>query len=70
MKTFEVFSRNGKFHVKRDACRRKIDAKIVAFLSSVVYYFGDLLKLANEVFYGTKRSLVYNLIVYYHHCLF
>ena len=29
------FYRNGKFHVQRDACRRKIDGKIVAFLSPV-----------------------------------
>ena len=34
------------FHFLRDAYRRKIKEKIVAFLSSVVYYFGDLLKSA------------------------
>ena len=50
-----------------DARRRKVDWKIVAFLSSVVYYFGDLLKSANITFYGTKRSLVYILIVYHHY---
>ena len=33
-----------------DARRRKVDWKIVAFLSSVVYYFGDLLKSANITF--------------------
>ena len=47
-KTFEIFYRNGKFHVWRDACGRKIDGKIVAFLSLVVYYFGDLLKSGNR----------------------
>ena len=30
-----------------DARTRKVDWKIVAFLSSVVYSFGDLLKSAN-----------------------
>ena len=32
-----------------------------------VNYFGDLLKLANMFLYGTKHSLVYKLIVYYHY---
>ena len=49
-KTFEIFRRNGKLHVYWDACRRKIDGKIVAFLSYVVYYIGDLLKSANMAF--------------------
>ena len=40
------------------------------FLSSVVYYIGDLLKSANRAFYGTKNSLVYNMIVYRHYCSF
>ena len=39
--------RSGNSHVSRDACRRGIDGKILAFLSSVVYYFGDQLKSAN-----------------------
>ena len=46
--------RNGKFHVERDACRRKIDGKIVAFLSSVVYYFKDLLKSGKRAFLRHK----------------
>ena len=33
-----------------DARTRKVDWKIVAFLSSVVYSFGDLLKSANITF--------------------
>ena len=61
--------RNGKFHVERDACRRKIDGKIVAFLSSVVYYFKDLLKSGKRAL-RQKKSLVYNLMVYHHHCPF
>ena len=45
-----------------DACRRKVDWKIVAFLSSVVYYFGDLLKTANMAFVRHKTfiSLYFN----------
>ena len=43
-KRFRIFCRNGEFHVYRDACRRKFNGKIVAFLSSLVYYPGDLLK--------------------------
>ena len=45
-----------------DARRRKVDWKIVAFLSSVVYYFGDLLKSANMAFvqHETFISLYFN----------
>ena len=45
-----------------DVCRRKVDWKIVAFLSSVVYYFGDLLKTANTAFVRHKTfiSLYFN----------
>ena len=45
-----------------DARRRKVDWKIVAFLSSVVYYFGDLLKSANMAFVRHKTfiSLYFN----------
>ena len=45
-----------------DACRQKVDGKIVAFLSSVVYYFGDLLKTANLAFVRHKTfiSLYFN----------
>ena len=45
-----------------DAWRRKVDWKIVAFLSSVVYYFGDLLKTANMAFVRHKTfiSLYFN----------
>ena len=49
--------RNGKFHVERDACRRKIDGKIVAFLSSVVYYFKDLLKSGKRAFVQHKKFI-------------
>ena len=62
-KTFEIFCRNGKLYVERDACRRKINGKIVAFLSSVVYYFEDLLKSGNRALLQNKYLLVYNLIV-------
>ena len=48
---------NVKFHVERDACRRKINRKIVAFLSAVVYYSGDLLKSANMVFVRHKTFI-------------
>ena len=51
------FLRNGKFHVERDACRRNVDGKIVMFLSSVVYYFGDLLKSANMAFVRHKTFI-------------
>ena len=51
---FEIFCRNGKLHVEGDACRRKINGKIVAFLSSVVYYFEDLLKSGNRAFIQNK----------------
>ena len=47
---FEIFCRNGKFNVKGEACRLTFDGKTVAFLFSVVYYFGDLLKSANMAF--------------------
>ena len=45
-----------------DARGRKVDWKIVAFLSSVVYYFGDLLKSANIIFLRHKTfiSLYFN----------
>ena len=56
-KTFEIFCRNGKFHAKREAYRRKIDGKIVLFLSSVFYYFGDLLKSANMAFVRHKTFI-------------
>ena len=48
---------NGKFHVQRDACCRKINGKIIAFLSSVVYYSGDLLKSANMAFARHKTFI-------------
>ena len=51
------FLRNGKFHVERDACRRNVDGKIVMFLSSVVYYFGDFLKSANMAFVQNKTFI-------------
>ena len=51
------FLRNGKFHVERDACRRNVDGEIVEFLSSVVYYFGDLRKSANMAFVRHKTSI-------------
>ena len=41
----------------RDACRRKIKGKIVAFLSTVVYYSGDLLKSANMAFVRHKTFI-------------
>ena len=41
----------------RDACRRKINGKIVAFLSSVVYYFEDLLKSADMAFVRHKTFI-------------
>ena len=44
-------------HVQRDACRRKIDGKIVAFLSSVVYYFQDLLKSGNRALLQNKTFI-------------
>ena len=51
------FLRNGKFHVERDACRRNVDGKIVVLLSSVVYYFGGLLKSANMAFVRHKTFI-------------
>ena len=51
------FLRNGKFHVERDACGRNVDGKIVVLLSSVVYYFGDLLKSANMAFVRHKTFI-------------
>ena len=36
--------------ISRNACGRNVGYKMVAFLSSVVYYFGDLLKSANMAF--------------------
>ena len=56
-KTFENFCRNWKFHVKRDACWRKINGKIVAFLSSVVYYFEDLLKSGHRALVQNKTFI-------------
>ena len=50
-------NRNGKFHVERDACRRNVDGKIVVLLSSVVYYFGDLLKSVNMAFVRHKTFI-------------
>ena len=49
-----------KFHAKRDACRRKIDGKILAFLSSVVYYFEyfeDFLKPGNGALVQNKTLI-------------
>ena len=65
MKNFRRFFRNGKFHVQRDAYRRNVDGKIAAFLSSVVYYFGDLLKSANMSFvrYKTFISLLFDCLL-------
>ena len=65
---FESFCRNGKFHVWRHAFRRDVDGTIAAFLSSVSYFFGDLLKSANMSFVRHEHSLFHDLIVYYHHC--
>ena len=65
---FESFCRNGKFHVWRHAFWRDVDGTIAAFLSSVSYFFGDLLKSANMSFVRHEHSLVHDLIVYYHHC--
>ena len=48
---------DGKFHVKRDACRRNVDGKVIVFLSSVVNYFGDLQILANVTFVWHIHSL-------------
>ena len=48
---------NGKFQVQRDACYRKINEKIIAFLSSVVYYSGDLLKSTNMAFARHKTFI-------------
>ena len=39
-----------EWKISRDACGRNVGYKMVAFLSSVVYYFGDLLKSANMAF--------------------
>ena len=36
---------------------RKIDGKIVAFLLSFVYYFGDLLKSANRALVQNKTFI-------------
>ena len=36
---------------------QKIEEKIVAFLSSVVYYFGDLLKSADMAFVRHKTFI-------------
>ena len=52
--SMQNFYRNGKLHVQRDACRRKIDGKIVAFLSPVICYFGYLLKSVNRAFVRRK----------------
>ena len=57
MKNFQDFRRNGEFHAYRDACKRKIKGKIVAFLFSVVYYSGDLLKSANMAFVQHKTFI-------------
>ena len=53
---------DASMEMQGDACRRKVDWKIVAFLSSVVYYFGDLLKTANMAFVRHKTfiSLYFN----------
>ena len=47
---------------------RKIDGKIVAFFSFVVYYFGDLLKSAIRALVQSKNSLVCNLINCHYYC--
>ena len=39
------------------AGRRKIDGKIVAFLSSFVYYFEDLLKSGNRALVQNKTFI-------------
>lgn len=44
-----------------------VDGTIAAFLSSVSYFFGDLLKSANMSFVRHEHSLFHDLIVYYHH---
>ena len=48
-------------HWERGACRLNVDGKIVVFLSSVVYYFGDLLISANMTFVRHKTFIVYDL---------
>ena len=55
--TFEIFGRNRKFQLKRDASKRNVDGKIVVFLSSVVYYFGDFLESANIAFVQHKTFI-------------
>ena len=40
------------------ASRRKIDGKIVAFLSSVVYFFEDLLKSGNRALVQKKTFII------------
>ena len=61
MKNFRgFFLKELKFHAKRDACRRKIDGKILAFLSSVVYYFEyfeDFLKPGNGALVQNKTLI-------------
>ena len=52
---------DGKFHVKRDEYGRNVDGKIVVFLYSVVYYFGDFLISANMAFVRHKTFIVYDL---------
>ena len=71
--TFDIFCRNGELHIQREACRRKIEYKI---LQKSVSLFSRLLlwgfaKTSRYGFlYGTKHSLVYNQIVYHHHYSF
>ena len=52
VKNFRDFSLEWK-----DACKRKIDGKIVAFFSDVVYYFGDLLKSATRALLQNKTFI-------------
>ena len=68
-KTFDVFLGMENFTFREMQVGEKSKRKFVAFLSPIVYYLGDLLKDL-WLLYGTKHSLVYNLIVYHHHCSF
>ena len=62
--TFEISVGMENFTFREMHVGEKIEEKIVAFLSPVVYYLGDLLKSAAMALYGTKYSLVYNLIFF------
>ena len=56
-KKFEVFEGMKIFTFREMHEGEKLMGKIVAFLSSVIYYLGDLLKSANRTFLWDKYSL-------------